>query len=856
MREFWPLRLTSAEPAALDAFELEYHGIVARIDQLKVDVKTLCSAHLLLALPPSLDGLNTYISAQFRDELPSVSTIFELVRDEVSRAQPAAGAGRNAHGLAAQAPPPRPPFPPFPPNQAPPAPCRHCQGPHWNRLCPRNSQRKAAAAAAAAVAITAPALPAAALAHSEFSTAAFSTAAGAEGWVAAAALAGPPFPLDAAILESGATHHMSGRREIFSELRNIPAEEVGGISGKSCATGVGTICVLLTDGRRVRLEDALYVPGMAATLVSSARLFTTQGYTSVFGQTGSILDRNHRLVASASRHANGLYKLEGRIVVCTRPPALALVAARALPLTTWHRRFAHLHPLAIRNLARSGAVTGLELSPAAVKECSDLVCNACLSGKAVRSPFSGPVSRSGVRLGRVFSDLLTLSTPSLSGCRYAIVWVDDHTRMLWTRPLAAKSDAFRATQEWIAWAEKASGCPLKALHTDNGGEYTSHQFRDYHAGRGIEHECTTPYSPQQNGVAERVNRTLVEAVLSMLADSGLPPELWAEALNAFTDVKNLAPHAALGSGVTPRSLWDGKPASVSHLRAFGCRAWATRPADAYPARRKLEPKGEPLIFVGYEPGRKAYHLYSPSTHKITISRDVAFVEHEFPATAKAALPLPTTREALFVDLPAAPPPPSRPRAPPSFAAPSPGVLATPSPLPRDVQDYQPPPSPSPVPAQDAPESPDPIDLLMGPFAAGIAAFTAAVASTLPDGFASFQLPSQDPANWKQALTDRDRVSWEVAAAEEFRSLVEDYGVFEPVAAGSLPGGAKLLGGRFVFRRKRDKQGQVGPPRCAGLLPAPRRGLQRDLRSCGQVRLHPHDRGPRCSPPADPRPGRR
>jgi hypothetical protein len=141
---------------------------------------------------------------------------------------------------------------------------------------------------------------------------------------------------------------MSGRQEIFSELRPIPSEDVGGISSKASATGVGTIRVQLANCTRVQLKDALYVPRMAATLVSLARLFTTNGYTTVFGARGSILDRQHRVVASATRQPNGLYKLDGRIVMCTPPSARALAAAALAPsLITWHRRFGHLHPAAI-----------------------------------------------------------------------------------------------------------------------------------------------------------------------------------------------------------------------------------------------------------------------------------------------------------------------------------------------------------------------------------------------------------------------------------------------------------------------------------------------------------------------------
>jgi hypothetical protein len=138
--------------------------------------------------------------------------------------------------------------------------------------------------------------------------------------------------VNTAVLDCGATDHMSGRREIFSELCPIAAEDVGGISGKASATGAGTIRVQLANGTRVQLQDALYVPGMTATLVSSARPFTTNGYTTVSGAKGLIVDRQHRMVASATCQLNGLYKVDGQIVRCTPPPACAVALGRLLPL--------------------------------------------------------------------------------------------------------------------------------------------------------------------------------------------------------------------------------------------------------------------------------------------------------------------------------------------------------------------------------------------------------------------------------------------------------------------------------------------------------------------------------------------
>lgn len=112
---------------------------------------------------------------------------------------------------------------------------------------------------------------------------------------------------------------------------------------------------------------------------------------------------------------------------------------------------------------------------------------------------------------------------------------------------------------------------MKTLRSDNGGEYTSKEFTSYLAKEGIKHELMIPHTPQQNGVAERLNRTLIKGVHTMLADSKLPHRFWGEALSTMVHLRNHSPTKAL-EGVTPQEAWSGLKASVSHLRIFECSA--------------------------------------------------------------------------------------------------------------------------------------------------------------------------------------------------------------------------------------------------------------------------------------------
>ena len=171
-------------------------------------------------------------------------------------------------------------------------------------------------------------------------------------------------------------------------------------------------------------------------------------------------------------------------------------------------------------------------------------------------------------------------------------------------------------------AENVSGCKMGTLRSDRGGEYMSSEFNAFLAERGIKHQCTVPYTPQQNGVAERKNRSLMEMARCMVKSQSLPHGFWLEAVMCATYVLNRCPTKAL-QVVTPYEAWHGRKPSSGHLRVFGCLAYALVPVQH---RRKLDDKAVKCIFVGYSAESKGYRLYHPQTKRILVSRDVVFME--------------------------------------------------------------------------------------------------------------------------------------------------------------------------------------------------------------------------------------
>src|SRR4030067_1462565 len=166
------------------------------------------------------------------------------------------------------------------------------------------------------------------------------------------------------------------------------------------------------------------------------------------------------------------------------------------------------------------------------------------------------------------------------------------------------------------------GTKLKALRTDNGLEFVSEQFNEFRMLKGIKRHRTVPGTLQQNGLAERMNRTLLQRVMCMLLGAGLPKSFWGEAVTTAAYLINRCPSTDIDLK-TPMEVWSGQPADYSTLKVFGSLAYAHIKQD------KLDARAVKCVFIGYPEGVKGYKLWrmdSGGGSKFIISRDVTFDE--------------------------------------------------------------------------------------------------------------------------------------------------------------------------------------------------------------------------------------
>lgn len=200
----------------------------------------------------------------------------------------------------------------------------------------------------------------------------------------------------------------------------------------------------------------------------------------------------------------------------------------------------------------------------------------------------------------------------------------DHSRYCQVYLLRSKDEALDAFKLYKLEVENQRGVTIKNLRSDRGGEYVI-PIGEFCKLNGIIHETNAPSSPESNGVAERKNRTLIDMVNAMLASSGLPSNLWGEAILSACYILNRVPFKK--SDKTPYELWKGRQPSYAYFKVWGCLAKVATPRSK---KTKIGPKTVDCVFLGYPEHTSAYRFMVIGENTIMESRDAVFFEHIFP----------------------------------------------------------------------------------------------------------------------------------------------------------------------------------------------------------------------------------
>jgi len=410
-------------------------------------------------------------------------------------------------------------------------------------------------------------------------------------------------------LDDPATYS-GNERVMVGNGQSLPISHIGSVS-------------TVAPNSSIPLSNVLVVPGIKKNLISISQLTKQINCRVIFDSLRLIIqDRVTGTVLGVGRCENGLYVLNQHhhalvsLLSAHKPRASAQL---------WHTRLGHPNYRIISSLSRLGSIL---CSNRSLPNNSN-ICVGCQLGKSHCLPFSLNDEHCSMPFDRLHCDLWGPSpVSSVTGYRYYAIFIDDCTRFSWMFPLKHKSDFFDTFVHLQHYIETQFSTKIKSFQCDGGTEFTNNKFRSHLHSCGIVLRLACPYTPSQNGVAERKHRHVTETGLTLMFHAHVPVSLWVEAFSTAIFLINRLPSPSL-DGKTPYEILFGKSPDYSMLRTFRCLCFSYL-KDYSP--HKLSPKSAPCVFLGYSTLHKGFRCLDRKTHRVYVSRHVQFYEHHFPYT--------------------------------------------------------------------------------------------------------------------------------------------------------------------------------------------------------------------------------
>lgn len=416
-------------------------------------------------------------------------------------------------------------------------------------------------------------------------------------------------------IDSGASAHMTSNENWIENANFMPAmsEITVADSTKLPVMCSGDVKITTDRNYEITVKNVLCIPKLSTNLLSVSELIKN-GNKVVFESNNCYIRNMKNDIVATAYLINGVYKLNLKTTDC-------MLAAPALASAElWHKRLAHINSGDL-NKMKNGIVEGVNFSsPSDTKKEN---CVTCCEGKQTRLPFSHSEHTSTETLQLVHADVCgPMETKSIGGSRFFLLFVDDYSKMTFIYFLKHKNEVFQRFKDFKAMVENQQNRKIKILRTDNGGEFCNVVMDNFLANEGIIHQRTTAYAPEQNGVSERANRTVVEKGRCLLFEAKLEKKFWAEAVHTAVYLKNRCVTSSLVNK-TPYEVWYQRKPDLSHVRLFGSPVMVHVPKEQ---RLKWDKKAKPFILVGYSDTVKGYRVYDPKKNIVTEKRDIIVME--------------------------------------------------------------------------------------------------------------------------------------------------------------------------------------------------------------------------------------
>ena len=416
-------------------------------------------------------------------------------------------------------------------------------------------------------------------------------------------------PRDNWVIDSGCTYHMTSMRDWFDTFSELDGNQILlGDNHTVEAKGIGSVRVNTHGGSVTVMHNVRYVPHLRRNLISTGTL-DKLGFRHSGGDGKVTFHKNGRLCMRGILK-QGLYILDGETIVGEVHQGEASSKGPSL----WQNRLGHISDKNLKILVSKGILDKKDVG-------AQGFCENCVMGKTKKVNFSVGKHDTEKVLGYVHADLWGSPSvhPSISKCHYFLSIIDDCSHKVRLYFLKTKDEAYGKFCEWKTLVENQSSQKVKCLRTDNGLEFCNVQFDSFCNKNGIARHRTCTYTPQQNGVAKRMNHTIMEKVRCMLNQSGLEEKFWAEAAATAAYLINRTPSSAIDNNI-PEEVWLNKEPGYKHLRTFGSVVYI------HTDQGKLKPRALKGVFIGYPPGVKGYKVWLIEQKQCVISRNVQFQE--------------------------------------------------------------------------------------------------------------------------------------------------------------------------------------------------------------------------------------
>ncbi|CAN0908179.1 Retrovirus-related Pol polyprotein from transposon TNT 1-94 [Linum grandiflorum] len=406
---------------------------------------------------------------------------------------------------------------------------------------------------------------------------------------------------------------MTGNRSLFHEIKLSSKGSVTFGDNRSCKI-IGTGSIESDSG--IKLNKVHLVDGLKHNLLSISQI-CKEGYSIAFDSDVCCIKKkdNDNIAISGYKKGN-IYHID--LNSNDHLEHLCLISIKNDLQLAWHRKLGHVSQNTLARLGNFNIVRGLPK----LNYSKDFFCDACAKGKHVRSSFKSKKDITTNRnLELVHLDLFgPTNIQSLGGKSYAFVLVDDFSRYTWVYFLASKDETFIKFKNFVKEVQNDKQITIGKIRSDNGGEFISLDFKNLCESLGIIHEFSVARTPQQNGVVERKNRTLVDIARTMLNDFSVPIKFWAEAVNTACYVINRV-LIRKNTMKTPYEIWKNLKPNISYFHPFGCRCFILNTKDHL---GKFDAKSDEGIFLGYSNLSKAYRVFNKRSNKIEESIHVLF----------------------------------------------------------------------------------------------------------------------------------------------------------------------------------------------------------------------------------------